>query len=235
MNQEPTPLRTLRAFYRLARDPNDTTQVFEIVQAFEGQGTRDFDRFRRSPSGKLILQERRDLLSTLRDRQALAAMPEGSLGRAYLEYCERNQFDADGLVAASGNRSRLTGDELFFSNRVRDAHDLWHVVTGWDTDVVGELALLGFTFAQTRDIGVAIIAAGGYLHSFYYSHSLQDARFDEARRLIRRGLRDGQEATWLPAVLWEELLPQSLDSVRAQLQVRPAPDYERIRAEEIAA
>lgn len=235
MKPTANPLRALKAFVRLAKDPNDTAQVFEIVQSFEGQGNRDFERFRRSPSGQTILRERRDLLATLGDRKSLAAMPEGSLGRAYLDFCHRNGFDTDGLVRASGQGSRLTGDELFFTNRVRDAHDLWHVVTGWDTDVVGELSLLGFTFSQTRDMGIAIIAAGGYLHSFAHTRRLRDGRFEEARRLIRRGLRDGREASWLPGVPWEDLLPMDLEAVRRLLQIRKAPAYDRIAAAEIAA
>lgn len=47
------------------------------------------------------------------------------------------------------------------SGRMRDTHDLWHVLTGYSGDVLGETALLGFIFAQTGNPGVALIIALG--------------------------------------------------------------------------
>ena len=46
----------------------------------------------------------------------------------------------------------------WFFRRVRDLHDLWHVLTGYGRDPLGEVCLLAFTYAQTRLTGLGAIA-----------------------------------------------------------------------------
>ena len=72
------------------------------------------------------------------------------------------QISPDGLVAASEevNRTgRENEDRNRFGMRMRDSHDLWHCVTGYSRDLVGEASLLAFTFAQTRNPGIGAIVA----------------------------------------------------------------------------
>jgi len=51
---------------------------------------------------------------------------------------------AEGLVAASaaGEAGALPPDFRFIHERMRDTHDLWHAVTGYQGDTLGEAALL---------------------------------------------------------------------------------------------
>lgn len=44
---------------------------------------------------------------------------------------------------------------------MRDVHDLWHVVLGYRADVLGEAALMGFTFAQTGNAATGVLLAVG--------------------------------------------------------------------------
>ena len=46
--------------------------------------------------------------------------------------------------------------------RLRQTHDLWHVVTGYDTDPASEVALQAFTYAQLRAPGSLVLAALGF-------------------------------------------------------------------------
>jgi ubiquinone biosynthesis protein COQ4 len=213
----------MRAMRALLRDPDDTAQVFRIVEALSGRtGERTFARFRQSPTGVRILQERRNLLKTLEDRAALLALPPGSLGRSYAEFVAREQISADGLVDASRARSGVADpDRQLVFDRLRDMHDLWHVVTGYGRDLVGEAALLAFSFAQTRNPGIGFIVAV----------ALGKARGNrEFRRLLIGGWRRGRRAEWLPAADWEALLPLPLEEVRARLGVLAAPRYEGVRS-----
>lgn len=219
------PLRALKAIRALIRDPDDTAKVFDIIDALSGTaGERLFQRFRSSPAGERILAERRDLLATLDDREKLKALPPGTLGRVYAEFAEREQITGQGLADASMGRRRddIGPERRLFADRLRDMHDLWHVVTGYGRDLVGEAALLSFSYAQTWNRGVGFIVAIAYLRA------RGDAAY--ARPLMVEGFRRGRRARWLPGEDWESLLEQPLEKVREHLGLGEPPQYVPVRS-----
>ena len=219
------PLEVWRALRALSADPDDTSQVFRILRALP-DGDRVFRRFRRTESGARLLAASPSLLATLSDREALHALAPGSLGYSYGQFMVAEKLSAEGLVAASNDdgkeRWRDPG-RRFVGERLRDSHDLWHVVTGYGRDLLGEAALLAFTFAQTRTPGIGVIVG----------NALWQARgdFAPARGIIWRGFRRGLRAEWLPAQEWEELLPLPLEEVRERLGVGGPPVYTQLRSE----
>jgi ubiquinone biosynthesis protein COQ4 len=220
------PLAALRAIRALIANPDDTALVFEIIEALSGRSrTRVFDRFRRTESGQRLLAARPNLLAQLTDRAALLALPAGTLGRTYGEFMSREQISADGLVEASEDwlRHDIPADRRWFADRLRDTHDLWHVVTGYGRDLVGEASLLAFTYAQTRNPGIGLIVAVAYLKARGEARPM--------RRLLRNGYSRGRRAAWLPGVEWEPLLDQPLARVREQLCVGDPPVYQAVRSE----
>jgi ubiquinone biosynthesis protein COQ4 len=106
---------------------------------------------------------------------------------------------------------------------MRDTHDLWHTLLGYRGDVLGEAALLAFTFAQTRNPAIGVLVLVG----------LAKLNRSEARALIVRGFARGLRAAWLPAQPWETLLPQPLDAVRRRLNVDAPPPYTPVRSSEL--
>ena len=218
------PLEAWRAIRALLKDPDDTAQVFRIIDALSGNtGERLFLRFRRDPSGARILAERRDLLAVLSDRGMLEALPAGTLGRTYADFVSREQLTADGLVDASeAERSRRNygWERRLLQDRLRDSHDLMHVVTNYGRDLVGEAALLAFSFAQTLNPGVGFIVAVAWFK----------AGRGKVRGLIVDGFRRGRRAAWLPAFDWEGALSRPLDDVRRELRIEVAPSYEAVRS-----
>ena len=220
------PLDALRAMRGLLKNPDDTALVFEIIEALSGRTrTKVFDRFVRTESGQRLLTTRPNLLAQLTDRESLLALPPGTLGRTYGEFMSREQISADGLVDASEDwlREDLSAERRWFADRLRDTHDLWHVVTGYGRDLIGEASLLAFTYAQTRNPGIGFIVAVAYLKARGINRP--------ARRLLRDGYRRGKRAAWLPGVEWEALLAQPLARVREQLGVGDPPVYEAVRSE----
>lgn len=215
------PLDALKALQALLADPNDTTQVFKIISALSG-GTqqRMLARLRHTPVGVRLLRERKGLAPVLEDRARLARLPEGSLGRAYLAFCERAGITASGLIAASEQgaaNDQFTWDEALVHARMRDAHDLWHVVLGYQTDLLGESCVLAFTLAQTRSPAIGLIVAAAFFRE------LGDTR--TRQRLLAQAFARGLRARWFPAVDWEALLESPLADVRRQLRVGAAPSY----------
>ncbi len=219
------PLRALRAVRELIANPDDTAKVFDIIDALSGNtGERLFRRFRATETGSRILAEKRNLLATLEDRAYLESLPPGSLGRAYAEFMSQERLSGQGLVEASKEyrREDIGFERRLFADRLRDMHDLWHVVTGYGRDLVGEAALLAFSFAQTRNPGVGFIVAVAWLKA------KGEASF--ARPVIVEGYRRGRRARWLPAADWEALLPQPLERVREELNVGTPPEYVPVRS-----
>lgn len=212
----------------LIADPDDTAQVFRIIRALSGNAQeKNFQRFVRSEHGLRILQERRSLVRVLSDRDYLRSLPDGTLGRAYAEFTEREEITPDGLVEASesaGERDAAADpDRVLFGTRLRDSHDLWHVVTGYGRDLFGEAALLAFTYRQIRNRGIGFIVAVAYLKA--------RGDFAHERVMIRDGWRRARHAAWLPAADWEALLERPLSEVRESLGVVPTDDYPVMRSE----
>jgi ubiquinone biosynthesis protein COQ4 len=227
------PLDAWRALRALVRNPDETKHVFELIDALSGRsGERLYERFRATPSGARILAEQRELLPTLADRAALRALPPGSLGHCYAEFMEREQISAEGLVDASleggrGPDPALPPGRRLVGGRMRDQHDLWHVVTGYGRDLIGEAAVLAFTYAQTRNRGIGAIVAMAWWKA--------GAAAPWVRPFLRDAYRRGKRAAWLPAQDWEALLARPLHEVRAELHVGEPPRYQEMRSEAGAA
>jgi ubiquinone biosynthesis protein COQ4 len=221
--------RAGRALSRLLRDPDDLPQVFTLIDALSGTSPHRLLRgFRRSPTGARLLRERPDIVAMLADREALRALPAGSLGRAYLAFVESEGISPEGIRTASVEGAPVqegSGDLLYVKARMRDTHDLWHAATGYKGDVAGELGLLAFTLAQNWNPGVALIVATGLVKGFGV----------HTTTIVPEGYRRGRKAEWLPAQDWEALLPLPLDEVRARLSLGAPPVYTPIRTSELKA
>lgn len=221
--------KALVAARALVADPDDLPKVFTIIEALSGNTyARVARRMATTEGGQRLLRDRPEVVKRLEDRAALARLPEGSLGRAYLAFVESENISPEGISAADDEgRFREQGLPApldYVHARLRDTHDLWHALVGYRGDVLGEVALLAFTFAQTRNPGIALMVGIGLLKL---------ASIPGSRRLILDGYRRGRKAAHLPSVEWEALLAQPLSEVRARLSVEPPPDYRPVRSAEL--
>ena len=220
-------LEAFRAIRALVRDPDDTGQVFRVIRAFSDRTIeRQLARFQATPEGRRILAENRSLLARLGDRAALEQLPPGSLGRAYADFTRVEEISPAGLVEASlaapPEGETISPERRLFAERLRDSHDLWHVVTGYGRDLVGEAALLAFTYRQTRNPGIGLIVLAAWWKT--------GRDLPGARALIRDGLRRGSRAGWLPGADWELLLTRPLEEVRRSLAIEPVAAYAQKRS-----
>ncbi|TDP49119.1 Coq4 family protein [Zavarzinia compransoris] len=212
------PLEAFRALRALLRDKEDTAQVFRIIDALGGPAfTKLYQRFRRLPGALALIERERSLCDVLSDRAYLASLPEGSLGRAYLAFVEREQLTADGLVAASeeghGEREIIDPLQRRFGERLRDSHDLYHVLGQYGRDGMGEVCVLAFTHGISGNPGILLVILGG-IHKFR-----QELPGQPVAAMARQAWKIGRAATFLPAADWEALLPQPLAEVRRQLNI----------------
>ncbi|MBX3185171.1 MAG: alpha/beta fold hydrolase [Polyangiaceae bacterium] len=222
--------RAARALRALLNDPDDLPQVFNLIDALtsERQYTRLHARFRQSRAGQRLLREQPDITRLLADREWLRCLPEGSLGRAYLAFVEREQISSQGIREASSAgrpEAKLEGELRFMSDRMRDTHDLWHAAVGYQGDVLGELGLLAFTYAQVQNKAVGLIVLAGLLKGWG----------EQVGRVVWEGYRRGRRASFLPAQPWEELLDSPLTEVRLRLGLEAPPSYVPVRTAELRA
>ncbi len=216
----------LAALRKLLADKDDTGEVFEIMRALNGASTRNgYLRLLGTAEGGRIAYERAELAPILSDRAWLATLPENSLGAAYARFTSAASITPEGLVEVS---SRVMMDMAhpvtWFGRRTRDAHDLWHVLTGYGTDSLGEASLVAFSYAQTRSLGWAFIAVGAALKS-----RQAPERYPYARA-IWEGFRRGRQAAWFAGHDYRALLPLPLEDARARMGLTPATLYDSIPA-----
>jgi ubiquinone biosynthesis protein COQ4 len=216
------PLEAIKAIQILLANPDDTSQVFRIIRALTGNSyERLFQKVLADPQGRQILDEKRDILPLLEDREALRALPDGTLGREYARFLDGEGLDAAGLVHSSmelADVDFLDDRARVLKDRLRDVHDLWHVVTGYHRDIVGEVALLAFTYAQTGNWGIAFIVLMASIKLRVEGHS-------DAVGIVWRAYRRGVRARFFPAADWEALLQVPLAEVRRQLRITELPLY----------
>ena len=212
------PLTALAAVRRLLANPEDTNQVFVILRAMRGRSAqRMFWRFAKSPTGAAVFAQKRSLLATLQDSDALRAMPQGSLGRTYQAFMDEEHLTAEGLVESSSvwREDKLPREVVIFRERMRDMHDLTHVMTGYGRDRLGELCLLAFMFAQSGNLGMGMIAAMGVLKN----------RHEKILGAVLEAWRHGRKAAWLAQQDWEAMLARPLDTLRAEVGIAPPLRY----------
>jgi ubiquinone biosynthesis protein Coq4 len=150
---QPTPARLRRHWraglgnlYRFLAGSGGLGSAFEAMFALAGPTVQqEFERFAESEVGRRLLAEqpRRDLNAFLADREALAAMPKGSFADAYLAYMGgQGMGSADYFLEAAdldekARRFGWTADQAWFVRRMANSHDLFHVIAGYDRDIIG--------------------------------------------------------------------------------------------------
>ncbi len=221
--------KALRSVRRLLADKDDTVQVFEIMRALNGPATRNgYLRLLGTPRGGRIAYQRRELAEVLGDRAALARLPADSVAAAYLTFTAAGRISAEGLAEVSRQVHADRIDDLhpvaWYGRRIRDVHDLWHILAGYDLSGLGEACLVAFSFAQTRALGWAAIGTGAWLTA------LRQPGHPYARA-IWEGYTRGRAAAWLPGEDYEALLAEPLAAARARLKLAPPAIFDRIPPE----
>ncbi len=159
------------------------------------------------PQGKQAFLSRPRLGSV--DLQQLLTYPQNTLGYVYADHMTRN-----GLMPLQTSKS--DNDYQFFIAHIRETHDLWHVVTGFDTNIIGEIQLEAFYVAQlyASRFWLALIAknllkavvddietAGEYLNA------------------ITQGWTMAQRAKPLFGIRWNTLWSTPLKDIRTNLNI----------------
>jgi len=224
------PLRAWAALQRLLNDKEDTAAVFELMRALSGDSIpKGYRRLLKTPEGGAIAYERVEFAELLSDKAWLARFGPGTVGAAYRDFIAPRGLSAEGLAEESrkGPDSEIDAAHPFawYGRRMRDVHDVWHVLTGYGTDALGEACVVAFSYPQTKSLGFRVIAAAA---SNRAKRAGMPYPYAEA---VREGARNGKAAAWLPAVDYIALFSENLDSARARLGIPRPGIYDSIPVE----
>ena len=221
------PFKAWKHMQKQMADKEDTKQVFHIIEALNGNAiVKDFNQFLSSPKGKAILAQRPYLPPMMDDHEPLKALPEGTVGRTYVEFMEREGLSAEGLVQESmsqrTNQADYDDDLMWYGNRLRDTHDLYHILTGYGRDALGEDALLAYTHSQHGGRGVNFIVFMGSRQI-----SKQVPAHARIKDVVAEARRNGKAAQRIVDQDIEALLREPLDEARKRLNISEPVLYKR--------
>ncbi|MDC8753193.1 Coq4 family protein [Erythrobacter sp. sf7] len=218
------PLRAWKNFRLLIQDKEDTSLVFKI---FESLPSKDFlpraAELALSERGEHLRRTEPSLPEILDDHAALRRTPKGSLAHAYCDFMENEGLTAAGLVAEAESLGRPKYPDLvqWFMERSRDTHDLFHVLTGYGRDALGEQCVLLFTHGQSPSHGHLLIGYAGAANIAKMAKGSKAPVFGA----VRQAHRTGKGAPRLIEQPIRELLARPLEQVRADMRIPEPSKY----------
>lgn len=208
-------LRTMKGVVGMLRDPHHTESVFDIEDGLRDiEATERAVQFLRAEPAVCAMIESR-FLAPPTDVDALHELPAGTLGKCYAEHITSHGFDADYF-----RKRAIESDVDYVQMRMRQCHDIWHVVTGLGIGSLGELGLKAFELAQTRRPMAAVITTGGVLR---YMLKTPD-QFEAMLNYIAYGYNLGAQAQPFLAQRWEDEWDLPLDDWRTRVGYLPPTD-----------
>ncbi|MGA0599359.1 Coq4 family protein [Caulobacter sp. KR2-114] len=230
--QKLRPLKAFTHFRKLVADKEDTAQVFYMADCLPSRRYVNLaERFCASALGQSLMTSEPYLPDILDDHETLLAMPEGSVAHAYVAFMRREGLSAAGLVEASAfpGIERHPDQLQWFTDRLRDLHDLAHILTGYGRDALGEQCVLGFTSAQYHDLTEWFIAWIGALE--FQASIKSDA---PVFRAVGEARRHGAASAKIYEQDVRALLAEPLEAARARMGIGRPTQYEnahrRLRA-----
>jgi len=223
------PLKAYKHFRNLVKDKEDTTQVFDIVEALDGSNLeKDFKRFMKTPEGQARFAEHKDLVPLLDNHKALRQLPMGSVGQHYCDFMEAQGLSAQGLVDEYdrwGKRLEdfYEPDVAWFGNRRRDVHDLMHIMSGYSRDALGEACVLNFTHSQHGGLGIYFIA-----QMVPFEIRKEAPKGAPVWKAVREAKKNGKLAENIIKQDIMALMSESLEEARERLNIMPPTQYNKV-------
>lgn len=146
------------------------------------------------------------------DLDALARLPDGTLGREYLRFLQDNDLHP---IVMTGNCDPEMVARNAFTVRYAIIHDMVHVLTGFDASWPGEVGVWAFVGGQNYSAGFR----GAAVMALLIAPFRCPLRLGQAWRSFRRGWRLGKRAKLLLAVRLEDYFDRPLDELRAELAI----------------
>lgn len=200
----------LRAFRRLIDNPADPLEgpIFQmcVEHALMRKLARDLGRH---AEGRRLLAERPRLNARTVSLAAMSSYPPESLGYAYAAY-----FDEHRITPFDPPKLRVDTIEDYVATRLREVHDIFHVITGYGTDDIGELELQWFNWGNLGWGPLPILVTLG---SFFMGRMTKYGGWWAVCKRARAAYRRGRRSRTLASVFWEDHWHMPLRELQALL------------------
>ena len=213
------PARYALALWRFMRTKTDDDIISEVAIIEIGFARSRFGRrlarwektielLKQNPKTAKALQER--LVGGSIVLEDLEHLEYGSLGQVFAEHCQNRGINPNLIDIPLEEESDWLLNHLFQS------HDIWHVITGWANDEVGEVGLAGFYCGQLRSPPFFI-----FLFSLIMLKKVlrRDDGIGEHISAFCTGYHSGQAAKPLFGIDWSQHWEIPLAKLRQQLAV----------------
>ena len=217
--------RAIKNFRLLMKDKEDTSLVFKIYESLPDKTFIDrVAGLTLTEKGEALRASEPNLPEILDDHAELRKTPKGSLAHAYCDFMESEGLSAAGLVAEFDKLGRPKFNDLtnWYMERSRDTHDLFHVLTGYGRDALGEQCVLLFTHGQSPSQGHLLIGYAGAANIKKMAWGSKAPIFGA----VNQAKRTGKGAPKLIEQPIRDLLKMQFDDVRSMLKI-PEPTVYR--------
>ena len=147
------------------------------------------------------------------DLSALQTLPAGTLGRCYADQLISQGITPDTLI----DPSPINDERDYIVHRLKETHDITHVLTGFGIDGVSELGLQGFNLAQNRSPLAVMLIFGGMLTALQ-----NDEPLAPMLRALAKGFQMGLDAELVISRKLEEGWDRPLYEWRNELKLPEA-------------
>jgi ubiquinone biosynthesis protein COQ4 len=213
-------------FKELVKNKENTAEVAPIFESLPWRGLyKEATAFLKTERGQALRRSEPSLVEILDDHESLRKLPENTLAHVYCDFMEREGLSAQGLVDELDTYRRP--DQYFddqvdwYFRRMRDTHDLLHILTGFGRDALGEQCVLAFTYSQQPALAHLFLG---------YAGALEIKKRATVKVPIFRAVREGQKLGKACPRLVEqsirELLAMPIEEVRRRLNIAE-PHYYR--------
>lgn len=141
---------------------------------------------------------------------------EDSLGHVYASTLKKAGYDPGFHPYVN-----IDSDTSYIEFRIRQTHDIWHIITGFDDSVVGEVGLDTFYMAQCRLPFSHIAVASSLITAIIR----EPEKIPDLHRVIQLGWEMGMNSKALLAQKWEEAWSKSVQDWQQELNVTPVTNY----------
>lgn len=200
----------LRAFRKLIADPADPVHGPIFQMCIEHSLLRKLTRgLERHGEGRRLLTERPRLNARSTCLVTMAGHPERSLGHAYARY-----FDAKGISLFEPSLLSVETNHDYLATRLREVHDVLHVVTGYGTDDIGELELQWFNLGN---IGWGPLPIIVFVAFFVMGRMKKYGGLWRVWKRAYAAYRRGRRSRNLVSIVWEDYWHMPVHDVRVLL------------------
>eukprot|EP00455_Lapot_gusevi_P002441 TRINITY_DN10977_c0_g1_i1.p1 TRINITY_DN10977_c0_g1~~TRINITY_DN10977_c0_g1_i1.p1 ORF type:complete len:276 (-),score=21.37 TRINITY_DN10977_c0_g1_i1:19-801(-) len=168
------------------------------------------EKMKGSEEGREILRLKPRIRSSTVDPDRLLQLPQDTFGYQYAKFMSAQGFSPDDRAEV---RFLDDPDLAYVLQRYRECHDLWHVLCGLPTSVLGELAQKWFELLQT---GLPMCALSSFVGPLRLPISDQIIL---VRDYIPWAIKCNRSCKFLMSVQYEELFEKNIDMVRQELGI----------------